>query len=239
MTPISVITFVRSADGVDPDELNRYLREDFTTAVRRTGAGRAMVAAVLNPVAEMNYRWGEPTNVDGHVWSSLVEFYFPDADSAAAAIADSIAPALSAAMHLIAESASIVVKDILMYDHLNVANPLKVFGFYRIVHDMTRKQSHDYWYGGHAQLGLDLKADLIIRKYIQAHTVDGFHCAQPRYDYDGASIVYFDTPEDAAKIYRNPEIMGVTGPDERNMGTDAANVVSIAAREEVVFDDRA
>src|SRR3546814_5174902 len=69
-------------------------------------------------------------------------------------------------------------------------------------------------------MGLQLKADTIIRKYSQNHTLLDYVAPDPRYRYDGASIAYFDTVEDAGKIYRNPAVLDVAEADELLMGTE-------------------
>lgn len=236
---IKLITLLRSRPGSDADDFDRFLSGDFTARVRGAGSGAGIVAAVVNRVEVMNYRHGAPTNREGHVWSTIMEYYFNDAATAVAAVEDTVLPAILASGDRIAGSANVVVNEFPMYDKLAVADPVKVYGFFRIVFDMTRRQVFDHWYGPHADLGREIGADQVIAKYLQNHTLETYHERDPRYDYDGASVVYFDDYDAAARIYRNPAVMGTMEPDERKMGTEPAAVVSIAARERILFDERA
>ena len=81
----------------------------------------------------------------------------------------------------------------------------------------------------------EMNAFQAFLKYSQNHTLEEYHERNSRFDYDGASIVFFDSYPTAASIYRNPEIMGPMEVDERNMGTEPGAVVSIAARETLLF----
>src|SRR3546814_381455 len=133
-------------------------------------------------------------------------------------------------------NAVVPVTEIMMYDNLTSPDPVKIFGLFHITGGLTRSEVHRYWHGPHAEMVLQLKADTIIRKYSQNHTLLDYVAPDPRYRYDGASIAYFDTVEDAGKIYRNPAVLDVAEADELLMGTEPAAVVSIAVREEIVFD---
>src|SRR3546814_6851869 len=84
----------------------------------------------------------------------------------------------------------------MMYDNLTSPDPVKIFGLFHITGGLTRSEVHRYWHGPHAEMGLQLKADTIIRKYSQNHTLLDYVAPDPRYRYDGASIAYFDRSEE-------------------------------------------
>ena len=221
---------------MDNNIFHSHVRNNITPLLRQA-CGNILDGLVINQVEEMNFRIGLPTNIAGHVWSSILEIYFVGKADMLATLSDSIFPVLREFDDIIVERTVVPVTEIMMYNNLSSCNPLKVFGFFHITGSMTRLQVHEYWYGPHAEMGLQLKANDFIRKYSQNHTLLDYIGPDLAYQYDGASIAYFDDVEDAEKIYRNPAIMEVSEADELLMGTEPAAVVSVSTREDVVFDN--
>jgi hypothetical protein len=234
---IKSFTLVRKSAAVDDAAFQRYWRDEVAKSLLRSPVGESINRMVHNHVLEHDFR--RKTNARRHLWSGVGEYYFDDGEAALRAIADPAFASL-AEQHreVVSEVAHVLINEILMYDHLKNWKGVKVFGLYKRSLPVTREKSHEHWYGPHAQMGLDIKADLIIRKYTQNHTLLDYRPANPEYDYDGASIVWFDDVAGAASIYQNDEVMKIAGADEPDMGVGPGDVVSLLTDEVEVYSRR-
>jgi uncharacterized protein (TIGR02118 family) len=99
--------------------------------------------------------------------------------------------------------------------------------------DMSPEQFHTYWRTVHAEKVRALPATArYIRRYVQAHTIDGeYNASEP--SYDGTAELWFDSVVDKDAFYSDPEYLRVVRPDE-TVFADMANTRFFVTREETV-----
>lgn len=79
---------------------------------------------------------------------------------------------------------------------------------------MTPSQFHRYWREEHAAKVRALAASKLIRRYIQAHTLESeYLTGEPA--FDGTAELWFDNLEDKECFFSDPEYLAKVAPDEK------------------------
>lgn len=98
---------------------------------------------------------------------------------------------------------------------------------------MSPEEFHRYWRTEHSAKVQSIAACArYIRRYVQAHTLDGEYASgDPA--FDGTAELWFDSVADKDAFYSDPEYLAVVAPDER-VFADMQQSRFLVTREEVV-----
>jgi hypothetical protein len=110
--------------------------------------------------------------------------------------------------------------------------PIKIFNLYKA---SDRAHSHRRW-AAHADFGKSSGVDSIMPKYAQNATLPGYHAIGGRYDYDGSSISWMRSIEDANSIFCNKEFMATSDADGLEMGIHVEDVIDILTDERSIYE---
>lgn len=234
---IKAFALLRRAPQSDWFEFRDFFRGEFLQAILATKAAGAIRRIVTNHVLERDFR--PTTNAEHHVWSALAEYYFDTAESAVRTVRDPEFLAASLARpEMIDEISHTVVEEELVYDKNPRPGAPKVYGFYKISlprdNPMSRELMKIRLYE-HIEHMNDRNYDSLIERLVQNPTLLDYHAPNPRYDYDGASLVWFDSVETGERIYKNYEAEQATIPSTAAMGVEAGGCVYLRTDEEVSF----
>lgn len=234
---IKAFALLRRNPRSDWFEFRDFFRGEFLQAILATKAGEAIRRIVTNHVLERDFR--PTTNADHHVWSAVAEYYFADAESAVRTIGDpEFLAASRAAPEMIDEVSHTVVEEDVVYDKNPRPGAPKVYGFYRISlprgNPMPRAETRIRLYE-HIEHMNDRNYDSLIEKLVQNLTLLDYHAPDARYDYDGASLVWFDSVETGERIYKDYDAEQATIPSTAAMGVEAGGCVYLRTDEEVSF----
>jgi uncharacterized protein (TIGR02118 family) len=98
---------------------------------------------------------------------------------------------------------------------------------------MTPAEFHDYWRNEHAAKVRELRASNLIRRYVQAHTLESEYASgEPA--FDGTAELWFETMLDKEAFYSDPEYLDKVAPDEK-VFADMAHTLFFITTEEVVL----
>ena len=94
---------------------------------------------------------------------------------------------------------------------------------------MTHEECMEYWRTSHAQA---VRASEICRRYVRKYVqCEISACVPPGVpEYDGIAELWFDSPEDQAAFFADPEYAAALAPDESNF-VDRASVACYLVEE--------
>jgi hypothetical protein len=221
--PIKAFALIRRNPQSDWYGFRDFFRGDFLDGILATKAGGAITRIVTNHVLEPNFR--PTTNADNHVWSALAEYYFDDEEQAIRTVRDpEFLAASMARQDMVADISHTVVEEVLVHDHGPRPGGTKVYGFFKIVlpkdNPVTREEMRVRLFE-HIDHMKERSGFGLVKKLVQNPTLLDYHAANPRFDYDGCSLVWFDSVEDGEKIYKDRDAEQATLPSTAPMGADA------------------
>ncbi|MEO6871977.1 MAG: EthD domain-containing protein [Chthoniobacterales bacterium] len=98
---------------------------------------------------------------------------------------------------------------------------------------MTPAEFHDYWRTHHAAKVRALAASRLIRRYVQAHTLESeYVTGEPA--FDGTAELWFDTVADKDAFYSDLEYLAKVAPDEKVFADMTRTLFFLTAEEEVI-----
>jgi uncharacterized protein (TIGR02118 family) len=98
---------------------------------------------------------------------------------------------------------------------------------------MTPPEFHDYWRRHHAVKVRALAASRLIRRYVQAHTMESeYSGGEPA--FDGTAELWFDSVADKDAFYSDPGYLAEVAPDEKVFADMARTLFFVTTEEEVI-----
>ena len=98
---------------------------------------------------------------------------------------------------------------------------------------ITPAEFHEYWRATHAPKVKALAASKLIRRYVQAHTLDSEYAAgEPA--FDGTAELWFDSVSAKDAFFTDPEYLAQVAPDEK-VFADMERTLFFATNEEPVI----
>jgi hypothetical protein len=234
---IKAFAFLRRSPNADWHAFRAYFRGDFVKGVLATKAGASINRIVTNHVLEPNFR--PTTNADGHVWSALAEYYFDDEETAIRTVRDpEFLAASTARKDMVEEISHTVVEEITVYDKDPRPGAPKVYGFAKITSFEGKPVSREDMrvkLFEHIDHMNEANYDTVIERLVQNPTRPNYHSVNPRYDYDAASLVWFDTIEIGESIYKNAEVEHASHVSTAPMGVETRNCMYLRCDEAESF----
>jgi hypothetical protein len=230
---IKVFQFLQRRPDVDWYAFRSYVGDEFVNAALTGTAGELVDRIVTNYVLEHDFR--PTTNAQGHRWDAVVELYVADERRALEFLAaDRTALDESDRAAWIAVASSMVVDEQLVYDRGPVPGAAKIFGIFKnslpVGAPLSREQTLREWKGHGRRMDAKRLPDL-IEKFTRNIALSEVHADDPRYDYDGASIVWCNTIEIAEQLYKDYDIEQAVIPSSEAMGSTAGDCVYLRTDE--------
>lgn len=230
-----IMTLIESAPGLGRDAFRDYWRERYLPDLLAIpGIGDDITRIIHNHVQPGTIR--DDGNVAPADWSGISEIWFTDRAAAERFLA-SPAVADLARRHAgaLARIVPIHMRAVTMWDHGGDHKAMKAIAFFHANPAMTRAEAQRYWNVDHVAVGAKLGLDRKLSKYIQNHTVDGFHTVDPALDYIGAPELWFNDIADANSLFADAEKVAELAIDEARFSDKALSIMMIV--DEVVVHE--
>lgn len=204
---IKIFCFLKRRETVDFYAFRDYFRGDFVKDILAADKHGVISRIVTNYVIEQDVR--PPTNADRHRWDAVAEVYVDDAAGADVLVRD---PAFVAAHFarpdMVIEISHSIVLETTVVDQSPPLTAPKVFGFFRnslpVGNPMSREEMGRRWEEHVARMRVQGLGGLLTG-FQQNRTLLDYHSVNPRYDYDGASIIWCDSVEVVEQLYKSYE----------------------------------
>jgi uncharacterized protein (TIGR02118 family) len=98
---------------------------------------------------------------------------------------------------------------------------------------LTPAEFHQYWRTTHAGKVQSIAASKLIRRYIQAHTIELAY-AEGEPAFDGTAEIWFDSVADKDAFFSDPEYLAQVAPDEQ-VFADMKRTLFFITTEEVIL----
>lgn len=204
---IKIFCFLKRRPSADFYAFREYFRVDFVRDVLASDPDRAISRIVTNYVLEQNVR--PPTNADGHHWDAVAEVYVDDEQAAERLLNDrAFVAAHFARPDMVIEISHSVVLETTVIDQSPPLTAPKVFGFFRnslpLGNPMSREEMGRRW-EEHVVRMREKGLGGLLTGFQQNRTLIPYHSVNPRYDYDGASIIWCESVEVSEQLYKSYE----------------------------------
>lgn len=98
---------------------------------------------------------------------------------------------------------------------------------------LTPAEFHEYWRTHHAAKVRALTASSLIRRYVQARTMESEYAGgEPA--FDGTAELWFDTVADKDAFYGDAEYLAKVAPDEKVFADMTRTLFFLTTEEEVI-----
>ena len=197
---VKVLTFINRKAGMPVDEFQEYWRTRHPLVVTRLPGIRRYVQSHVLPET---YAKREP------VYDGIAEVWADDTDSLRAMTKSAVHP------DLIADEAKFIDRarmGIIVTDELVVkdgpTHGVKAIEFFTRKPDLAVDAFRQHWQGPHAALAARIPE---IRRYVASATRSSAYAAGRTPAYDGAALMWFDSPEALKAAGGSPEYRALVG----------------------------
>ncbi len=233
-----IFALLQRAPDVNWYDFRGFLREDVPKAMLATVAGKPINRMSAFHVLERDFR--PTTNADNHVWSGVLGLHFDDEASALHAARDAaFVEELSGRTDMVSDWSMSVVREVPVSEEDDYfEGSTKVFAFFTNSlpkgSPMSREEMFTRW-NEHAGRMQGHRLDQLMNKFTQNQVLPGFHAANPRYDYDGVSEIWFPSVEKGELLFKNYEAEQKIIPSSAQMGGEPGGCVYLRTDEVDVY----
>lgn len=98
---------------------------------------------------------------------------------------------------------------------------------------MSAAEFHAYWRTHHATRVKGIAASKLIRRYVQAHTLESeYNGGEPA--FDGTAELWFDSLADKESFYSDPEYLAQVAPDEEVFADMTRTLFVVTSEEKII-----
>ena len=229
-----IFALLQRAPDTDWYAFRNILREDIPRALRQIPPGKAINRIEAFNVLERDFR--PTTNADNHQWSGVLGLHFDSREEALAAAQDDVfIGALSARSDMVSDWSISVVREVPVSEEDDYfEGSCKVFAFFTNTlpkdNPMSREEMFNRW-NEHAGRMQGARLDQLMNKFTQNQVLPDFHAANPRYDYDGVSEIWFPSVEKGELLFKNYDAEQTIIPSSAQMDGEPGGCVYLRTDE--------